>query len=79
MHPLTNVHTENTFEIISRNMFNKKEPNVKYINGEIIYIGNCGYIEHVKWDEFVSHVDFYLARARDINKREEDYLIKKEI
>lgn len=79
IHPLTNVHTENTFKIISNNMFNKKEPNVKYIDGERIYIGNCGYIEHVKWDEFVSHVDFYLDIARDIKKREEDYLIKKEI
>lgn len=74
-HPLTIVHTCNTFKIISDNMFNEKNPNVKYVDGEKIYSGDCNYISFAKWEDFLDKesIDYYLEKAAKIREKIDDY------
>lgn len=76
-YPLTIVHTGNTFKIISDNMFNEKDPNIKYVDGEKIYSGDCNYISFVKWEDFrdKNSVECYLNKAVNINEKKEKYNI----
>lgn len=71
------------FNILGRNMFNRKQP--KTI---ICPTGVCGalhtgndhsYIHPVKWDNFISDINTYISVATEINKNIDAYNLKKNI
>lgn len=77
------LRTDKLFKILSRNMFNTKEP----IHSECdnhsrsgkIYTGDHSYIPSVKWDQFKSNVPKWLAKAERINENINKYILVKEI
>ena len=76
-----NHKTDMLFKIIKDNKFNIKEPNSYYCYrcGGDHYLGECSYIEAVKWCDFVNNPNKYIDAAvlRQINK--DDYDIKKDV
>lgn len=56
-------------------MFNEKNPNVKYVDGEKIYSGDCNYISFAKWEDFLDKesIDYYLEKAAKIREKIDDY------
>lgn len=78
-HVVTTIHTDITFNIVRNNMFNAKNPVTRIIYGSTVYFGNCSYIPHVKWDEFLENIDFYLGFAADNRDTIDDFEINKEV
>jgi len=74
-------HTNNVFQILRENMFNRKtkEENVRHCNGTKIYEGNPSYIYAVKWDFFKDNVNAYVDIALAIRENIDSYELVKKI
>lgn len=68
------------FEILHKNMFNRKRQD-KFVceHGEIHRGNDHSYIHVAKWDDFINNIDSDLNHAIWLNERIGDYDIKKEI
>ena len=70
------------FKILSKNMFNQKNPNrcsdTCSCNGSV-YRGEHSYILSVTWEDFINDKDTYLDRAIDIMNDRKQYNLTKEI
>lgn len=80
----TNWQTGNTFTIIGKNMFNRKEPKTftcsQHPAGGAVHTGNDhSYIHPVKWDHFISSINTYIGIATGINETIDDYNIVKTV
>lgn len=73
--------TDSLFNILGKNMFNKKQPNVNQCPS-----GTCGlvhrgndhsYIYPVRWDSFISNVNFHIDHAISINQNINEYELTK--
>lgn len=69
------------FKILGKNMFNRKEPDTMICDhggDEVLHIGEYhSYIYPVKWEDFISNINYYLDHAMLINENIDDYdLIK---
>lgn len=75
--------TGSTFNIIGKNMFNRKQPRTVYCQNHhtvnvTLYSGNDhSYIHPVKWDEFIANVNGYINLAAQISQTTDDYEIVK--
>ena len=48
----TNYKTHFLFPILSKNMFNIKQPNTSTCNNQTVYHGYSSYLHMVKWEDF---------------------------
>jgi len=76
--------SDSTFEIIGKNMFNRKAPNtfscLYHTDGGRVHTGNDhSYIHPVRWDTFISAVNWHLDHVADIYTNIDDYEIVKVI
>lgn len=67
------IHTDKTFQIIAKNMFNQKNPDIKVIYGKNVYFGDSSYITTVKWKDFILDVDGYLDKSISLRNSIDDY------
>lgn len=74
-------HTNNVFQILRDNMFNRKnkEDNVRHCNGTKIYDGNPSYIHAVKWGFFKQDVNAYLNISIAIRQNIDSYELTKTV
>ncbi|KGH87803.1 hypothetical protein X350_06860 [Oenococcus oeni S12] len=73
------IHTDTAFEIIRKNMFNQKNPEIKLIENKNVYFGACSYIPTVKWKDFLEATDKYLDEAVALSQKKEEYWIQKQV
>ena len=75
----TTHHTGILFEIISKNKFNLKSPNLHECNNneKIYYDNDPSYIKAVKWDEFIKNIDKFIAESYNRLEKINDYNIYK--
>lgn len=75
------LNTDFLFQILRDNMFNwsDKESNTRNCAGEKIYNGRPHYIESVKWDDFISNIDWYINRALEIRSKINEYTLTKNV
>lgn len=73
----TSHNTNQLFEILRRNMFNLKYPELTLCNGTTIHHGEFSYIKTVRWDIFMqgNNYNTYLDSAKAIRDKKEDYNI----
>lgn len=72
--------TGKLFQILRDNKFNLKKPHqFDCENGEVIWQGDCSYIEAVKWCDFFVDYNKYIDRALKRQDNMEDYEIVKTI
>ncbi len=71
--------TGQLFTILKENMFNIKTPTTRTCNGSTIHEGECSYIKTVKWDEFISNINFYIEIAVEIWRNRGNYNIRKNV
>ncbi len=74
--------TNTLFDILGKNMFNRKQPNqarcVNSLCGRIFHTGDDhSYIHPVKWDNFTLNINGYINLATQINENIDDYDITK--
>lgn len=73
-------HTNKLFDILSKNMFNKKTKMRKDCHiGDSVYTGFVSYIHMVRWDEFINDIDKYINMAIAIRDNKDDYIITKSL
>jgi len=74
------LSNDKVFNVMSKNMFNLKEPNIKNCDdGSKIYYGDYSYISVVKWEDFIGNIDSYINKAYEIKDNIENYNIYKDI
>lgn len=75
------INREHLFNILKENMHNhkKKDENVRECNGTKIYIGSPSYIESVKWNDFISNINYYIELALNIRKNINEYELIKNV
>lgn len=76
------LNTPILFDILSKNMFNQKQPTLKEcIEKSKVYIGESSYIKSVKWKDINSKERFklYLDAALKIKENINDYELHKNI
>lgn len=71
-----------TFGIIAKNMFNRKRPETFYCtnhpNSGAVHSGYYhSYIYPVKWDDFITNMNWYIELAVQISKNKGDYEVVK--
>lgn len=67
-------HTNNTFSIISQNMFNPKSADTSVCDsGATIWRGEFSYIRSVKWDDFIANTEDHIDAAYTRQKNISDY------
>jgi len=76
--------TDQLFDILEKNMFNKKQPNkMRCANGICGLESHRGndhsYIHSVKWDDFISDINGYINTATEINGNIDNYNLVKEV
>ena len=74
--------TNSTFEIIGKNMFNRKQPKTLVCSNHptsiTVHAGDDhSYIYPIKWDNFISNLNMHLNIATQINQQIEDYELVK--
>jgi len=74
--------TGSTFQIMAKNMFNRKRPNTFYCsnhpNSGVVYSGNDhSYMYPVKWDDFIPNMNWYIDLAAQLSQNVGDYEIVK--
>ena len=72
----TTHHTDQLFNILSANMFNRKQRNTRECNGTTIHEGEFSYIKTAKWEEFKANSNYYIENAIEIRDKEDNYNIK---
>lgn len=75
----TNYETLSLFEILRKNMFNIKNPEIRDCAGKKVYNGYCSYIYSVEWGKFKDDINKYIEIAVTIMKNRHLYEIKKNI
>lgn len=71
-------HTDQLFEIIRRNKFNKKVPDSRScVSGDTVWYGEASYIEAVKWADFAADPEKYISAAYDRRDRIDSFDIRK--
>ncbi|MCR4801103.1 MAG: TIR domain-containing protein [Bacteroidales bacterium] len=76
------LHTSKLFNILSKNMFNQKQPTLKECAEKSkVYKGESSYIKSVKWDDINSknNLKKYLDIAVKIKENINDYNLQKNI
>ena len=73
------IQTSNTFKIISNNMFNQINPNIRNIQGHKVYHGESSYIKIIKWSDFIDKTDDYIEKAISIRDNCSEYRLNKKI
>lgn len=79
-----NWNTESLFQILRKNMFNKKQPQTitcrSGVCGPYLYTGEeHSYMYPLKWDNFLVNVNAYIDHATRINQNINDYNLTKVI
>ena len=65
------------FWILRENMFNKKAPTTRNCNrGTTVYTGWFSYIHMVRWEDFISNINYWVGVAESIQDNKDDYNIK---
>lgn len=74
-------HTDNLFEIIKKNKFNRTKNATKRVcsNNDTVWTGTCSYIESVKWSDFISDYQKYVNSAVSRQDHIDEYKIEKEV
>ena len=71
-------HTNKLFSILKNNMFNKKvKERSETAQCDTVYKGYPSYIHMVRWDKFVSNIDWYINLAISIRDSINDYEVRK--
>ena len=73
------IHTDKLFQIIAKNMFNQKNPDIKNIYGRTVYFGDSSYIITIEWEDFILDIDSYLDNAISLRDNIDEYNLCKEI
>lgn len=75
------IMTNQTFQIIGRNMFNahEKDKNVRECKGSKIYTGNPSYIISIKWSDFILNTERHINQSKENQKNSADFAIQKNI
>ena len=73
----TTYKTDRLFNILGRNMFNKKKSETRECNGTTIHLGHFSYIHSVKWESIKGRLNSYIEVAMKINSNREEYDIVK--
>ncbi len=76
----TTLMTDFLFGIMTRNMFNKKQPEIKNCDGHTgstVYTGRHSYMQSVKWSDFIISPSKYLDIAVEIKEDIDSYEISK--
>lgn len=77
------LRTDTLFGILSKNMFNVKEPSFKTCDrhsaGSRVYLGESSYIHSVKWADFQATPAHYIDKAYGIHGNLEGYNIVKTV
>lgn len=71
--------TDFLFRILSKNMFNIKNPETRECNGQTIYSGYSSYIYSVKWCVFKENIDKYIEIAVNNYKNRDSFEIVKNL
>lgn len=72
------LKTYKLFEILSKNMFNKKKKkSLECSNNSMVYGGFPSYIRAVKWKDFIKKAPKYIEQAYNIQKDIENYDVTK--
>lgn len=68
-------YTHKLFKIMSENMFNLKNPQMRSCNGKTIHEGEFSFIKTLIWDEFMKGNDYstYIEQAISIRNRKDEY------
>lgn len=71
--------TNTLFEILRKNMFNRKHPKYADCNNSSCkaQTGYCSYIHVVKWDDFIKKHNHYIDIAKQIQAKQSEYNICK--
>lgn len=74
-------YTNNLFQIIRKNKFNRTQNTSKHVcdNNDIVWNGTCSYIEAVKWSSFINNYQKYVNSAIDRQEHIDEYDICKEV
>lgn len=76
----TSYNTPFLFQILSDNMFNKKENETSLCsNGTIVHHGEFSYIKSIKWEEFKISPNNYLNKAIELRDNKDQFNITKTI
>lgn len=76
----TSYNTPFLFQILSDNMFNKKENETSLCsNGTIVHHGEFSYIKSVKWEEFKISPNNYLNKSIELRDNKDQFNITKTI
>lgn len=73
------LNTPFLFQILSKNMFNVKEPNRRECNGKWVYSGDYSYIQSIKWVDFIEDLSKYIDKAIEIRDKKDEYVLNKSI
>ena len=76
------LQTNTLFEVLRKNMFNQKLPELVDCNGvghnnEPVYLGEPSYIKVVKWNDFIADIDGNLDKTLQIRDNIDNYNITK--
>ena len=78
--PCVTHKTGKLFQILRDNMFNLIKPRQSNCdNGDVIWYGDCSYIEAVKWCDFIADYKEYIDRALNRQDNIDEYEIAKTI
>lgn len=74
-------HTNNLFQIIKKNKFNRIQNASKHTcdNNDTVWSGTCSYIEAVKWSNFILNYQKYITSAVERQEHIDEYDICKEV
>lgn len=74
-------HTNNLFQIIKKNKFNRIQNASKRTcdNNDTVWRGTCSYIEAVKWSNFILNYQKYITSAVERQEHIDEYDICKDV
>ncbi|RZJ36609.1 MAG: hypothetical protein EOO51_00390 [Flavobacterium sp.] len=76
----TNYNTSFLFQILTDNMFNKKEKETRQCStGRTVHYGEFSYIKSVKWEDFKINPNYYLNKAIELRDNKDQYNLTKNI
>lgn len=70
------LNVNSTFSIIKNNMFNQKNPYIKYIDGYELYYGDSSYMITVEWEDFINDMESYFDKAIELRDKISEYNIQ---
>jgi len=74
------IHNNQFFEIIRKNMFNKKKMiRMKCETGRDVWSGEASYIPILRWDHFLNNMNVEIERAWVLRSNMDDYTVFKQL